>query len=452
MDFPQDGRLRRAGNPRAVVIVARDAGKAGLNEAGRHRQKADHIGDHHGCAGSDDDEAWRSEAERLEKCAKAIVEREQRRQQAEREHQSRQCIAGAGKAGEDLTPIGRRPAMGQHARESQHQCDQRCDGGEGERTERILPQRDGTVRDEAAPQALARQKQQRDDKAEQHRQGAGEGRQPAPRAGQRGATRDLRMIRVGIETMASALPLQHDNQRDHDQRECGNLRGARKAAAVEPGREDRDRQRAHAEIFAGADVVERLQRHQREADSKRRASHRQRDAPEDGQRPRAQSLRRFDGVGALGLEHRSRRKIDVRVEHEADDQDGAGQRAHARQPRGRGRWHQHRAEGLMGEAERLEQIDIDIGADIGRDRQRHRHQPDEKAAARKIVRRHQPCRAGANHERNHADAGQQQRGVADGARQYIGEQMRPQIGRRLQRQHGDADHRGRHQRRGKAGG
>src|SRR2546430_7421868 len=46
--------------------------------------------------------------------------------------------------------------------------------------------------------------------------------------------------------------------RDHDQHHAGDLRGARQARAVEPGGEDREREGADAEIFAGADVVQRL--------------------------------------------------------------------------------------------------------------------------------------------------------------------------------------------------
>ena len=81
--------------------------------------------------------------------------------------------------------------------------------------------------------------------------------------------------------VAAAVALDRD-QAGHDrQHEAGQLRRAGEAAAVEPGREDRHRQRADAEIFAGADIVQRFQRHQRDADRQRRPRHRQRDAPED---------------------------------------------------------------------------------------------------------------------------------------------------------------------------
>ena len=51
-----------------------------------------------------------------------------------------------------------------------------------------------------------------------------------------------------------------------------------------------------------------------------------------GQRLRAERARHLDQRRALGLEHRAGGEIDVRVEHEAHDQDRAAERADVRKP------------------------------------------------------------------------------------------------------------------------
>ena len=285
-----------------------------------------------------------------------------------------------------------------------------------------------------------REIQQRHQKSQRNRQQAGRECETAAHAGERGPLRQPRAFGGKLRRdIAAAVTFDRD-QASHDrQHEAGKLRRAGKASAIEPGREHRHRERADAEIFAGADVVQRLQRYQRDPDRERRPRHRQRDAPEGGPAAGAKRLRCLSELRALELEHRARRQIDVRIEHQRDHDDRAGQRAQAGK-------HAHRVlqrkpdrERAMDQAQRLEQVDIDIGGQIGRDRERQRHQPQQYRPAAKFMQRDRPRGAGADRERQGADAEEQERGIEKRQRQHVIDQMLPDIRRRLHRQSDDRD-------------
>ena len=55
-------------------------------------------------------------------------------------------------------------------------------------------------------------------------------------------------------------------------------------------------------------------------------------------------------------------------------------------------------ERLVDQAERLEQIDIDVSREIGRDRERQRQQPQQHLPAAEFMQRDRPRRAGADRE------------------------------------------------------
>ena len=154
----------------------------------------------------------------------------------------------------------------------------------------------------------------------------------------------------------------------------------------------------------------------------------------------AERSRGLGEFGALELEHGPRREIDVGVEHEADDDDRARHRAQIGKGGHRVAQRKPDRQRAMDQAERLEQIGIDVSRDIGRDRQRQRHQPQQQRAAGKIMQRDQPCRACADRQCQRADAEQQERGVEHRPRQHIGDQIAPQIGRRIHRQRNDREH------------
>ena len=87
----------------------------------------------------------------------------------------------------------------------------------------------------------------------------------------------------GDRTRSSAI-----SAADQIQHEAGHLRGTGEASAVEPGGEDRQRQGLDAEIFAGTDVVERLEQRERDANGDGGPRQWQGDASRQLQRPRSQ--------------------------------------------------------------------------------------------------------------------------------------------------------------------
>jgi hypothetical protein len=277
---------------------------------------------------------------------------------------------------------------------------------------------------------LAHQKAGRDQEAEHHRHKARERREPAFAAVQRDRRRDAAVLqRRLIALPAAAIAFERDQRGDQRQQRQRDLRGARQAAAVEPGGEDRQRQRLDAEIFAGADIVERLQQRQRHADRQRRPRQWQRDVAHQAPRRCAGGACRVDEDGALRLEHRAGRQIHIGIEHEAYDQHGAAERTDRRKPVFIGgapaeQAAQRRLHGAGG----VQDVHVDVSGDVGRDRERQRQQPQQRVAAGKAERGHQPGAAGAGDCRHGGDAGEQQRGLHRRRRQDIGDEMRPDIG------------------------
>ena len=100
--------------------------------------------------------------------------------------------------------------------------------------------------------------------------------------------------RDGVAPVAASAPLERDERDDDREHEAGDLRRAGEAAAVEPGGVDRDGERPDAEIFARADVVQRLQQRQREPDRERRPRQRQGDGAKHLEAPGAERARDLD--------------------------------------------------------------------------------------------------------------------------------------------------------------
>ena len=100
---------------------------------------------------------------------------------------------------------------------------------------------------------------------------------------------------------------------------------------------------------------------------------------------------------------------------------------------------QPKCERLVDQAERLEQIDIDIRREIGGDRERQRQQPDQHLPAAEFMQRDRPRRARADRKRQGADTAKQERGVEKAPRQHIFDERLPDVRRRLHRQRDDGD-------------
>ena len=290
-----------------------------------------------------------------------------------------------------------------HGAEAEHERHHGRGRGEQDRVERGAHE----IGIEAAPHRLDGEIDRRQQEAEQHRQRAdraGRGRGPSAQHDRR---RRLRAANAQMKALvALAVAFEREQRRDRDQHHAGDLRGAGQARAVEPGGEDRERQRAHAEIFAGADVVERFHQGEREADRERRPRQRQRDVARQHETRRAERARDLEQARALRLEHRARGEEHIRVEHEREDEDRAGQRADVRIPGGRARPPAgEREQQVLHRAERIEDVDIDIGDDIGREGERQRERPGEHVAAGKPIGGDEPGGADADQRGQRRDAG-----------------------------------------------
>ncbi len=161
-------------------------------------------------------------------------------------------------------------------------------------------------------QALRTRIQAGSTKAEQHRQRRGEGGgRPAP-ALEPSRRRDARRAAgEGEATVVAQRPLEPEQQRDGGQRRKGDLRRAAEVVPVQPRRIDRDSQRVYAQILAGADIVQRLQHHQRGARRHHRRERRQHGAPQRLQPRAAEAARRIMQRRPLHREGGAARDIDV---------------------------------------------------------------------------------------------------------------------------------------------
>ena len=121
------------------------------------------------------------------------------------------------------------------------------------------------------------------------------------------------------------------------------------------------------------------------------------------QRPRAEHARGFGELRAPGSgtsrARRDRRKDRARSRH---DQDRAAERAHIREPvvGGRSASRTTRAAAACTGPSDVEQVDIDVGDDVGRDRERQRQQPQQRRAPGKLEGGHDPGGADADRRRS----------------------------------------------------
>ena len=225
----------------------------------------------------------------------------------------------------------------------------------------------------------------RDEEAEEDRQQAGERRAERREAAERLRRRRVMAPRLaGIELPPPRPALEEDQREDDGEHDERDLRRALDAHAHRPGRVDRDGQRADAEEFRGADVVQRLHQREAHADGDRRARERHRDAEEDAEPVRAERARHFQRRRRLHQEERADRQIDVGVEHDAEQKDAAVQRADLREPEiARARDAEELAERRLHRPERMQHVEIGVGDDVGRDGERQEQRPFEHALARK---------------------------------------------------------------------
>ena len=282
---PHRRGLAGAGVRARIVLSVETRAKPACAEAGRDGEEAHHVGDHDCGARADQDQAGgESEPARARSapCRSRPAATAGRAPAPCRAPHSRDC-ATARRSVSALRP----PAPGEHGAEAEQQRDDR-----GGRANTIVlngvAQSASRIRQQAALERSRCSQIQRGTTKPSSTGSAQTANASACRACRastsRGVSCELSAENAscfarGRSVRARSAPATTPASRRQ-------LRRAGEAGAVEPGREDRERQRAHAEIFAGADVVQRLQQHEREADRKRRPRQRQRDVRAASQRSR----------------------------------------------------------------------------------------------------------------------------------------------------------------------
>ena len=246
-----------------------------------------------------------------------VVHQNERRKQPQRKHRSRHGVADAGDvhaAGDDRML---RVAQRRDRQEADHQRDRGRGRGERHRCQCIADEIGVETREQPAPDHLAQEIARRQQEAEHDRQEAGACSDPSPGPRERDPRRQLAIgAQRGKIPALPSVAFEHDQRGNDQQQEAGHLRRAGEASTIEPGGEDRERQGLHAEILAGADVIERLEQGQRSANGNRGSRQRKGDAPRKLPWLRAQHARGFGKEASLGSEtsreRRGRRKDRAR--------------------------------------------------------------------------------------------------------------------------------------------
>ncbi len=435
MHVPEGAGHGLAQAARCLVEGLRDAAEAGLDRTGGDRQEPGDIGVDQRRPGPDQQQPGRDTEPGGRRPVDHLVEGGDRDQDADRDHRARHGIAQGGQALQRRRdPARPRPGrVGDDHAEQQH-----GDGRDRRQDHGVDRLRQQPIGDAVEPEPLPRldceiqrrgsEADQDRNQAERQRREAGEGSEPVRRE----AARALRRGPVALPAAGPALDRhQGDHQDQHGQRD---LRRTGQVRARHPGGVDRDGQRPDPEELGCADVVQRLHQRQADADRDGRPGQRQRHPPEHLAAPGPERARHLDQIGRLGQEHRPGGDVDIGVQHEAQQHDATGHRPDVGQPElARTGIAQQCPDRALDDAERMQDVEIGIGDDVGRHRQRQQQRPFQLPAAREVVGRDQPGRRGADRGDDHADADQQHGRLAQRRRQHIGEQVRPQSGRSLQR-------------------
>ena len=228
---------------------------------------------------------------------------------------------------------------------------------------------------------------------------------------------------------------------DQDKRD---LRGALAIAQPVPGPIDRRRQRLHAVILDGAEIGERLQERQHHAGGNGGPRQRQCDAEEGAPRAVAQDTTGLDQGVRLAEECGARGEIDVRIEHQREQERDAAGRAEIGEPVVAAAPAGGLAQGALNGTGESQKIGIGIADDVGRQHQRQQQRPLQQPAAGEAAHRHQPRRAGADDGRAEADHQQQDQRVEEDVDELGVGEMPPQLALRREQARRDAEQRQRH--------
>ncbi len=424
---PQPLPRRLPHGPRRIIQRRGDPAEAGFDAARRHRQEANDVGVDQRGARPEQEESGRDAQHTGGGGVDQPIHAGDHRQQADGQDRTGHGVAERRHAREGGRPPASVKAYRIHdehtARDRQRRRDQRHRHG----TQHLGDDSRREAGELQAGDGRVHEIRQGDHEADGHGDGAGgQGGDAGPSAEpvRRQGPRLLRVVRVAPVPPRAAL---EDNEaHDDGEHRQGDLGGARQVGARDPGRVDRDGERAHAEELGGADVVERL--HHREAcpDGNRRTRKRERHAPEQGATAHAERARHVHQVRRLHQEHRARRQVDIRVEHEAEQDDAARHRADVGQPElTRAVVAEQRAQRRLERPDWMQDVEIRVGDDVGGNGEGQEERPVEHPAAGEVVRGDEPGRRGAERDGEHADAGEQHHRRADGVRQHVCKKVLP---------------------------
>ena len=176
------------------------------------------------------------------------------------------------------------------------------------------------------------------DKHEERQHEAGDKRQRGEDAGRialppldvlkgNGAISPGRLVDPGA---AAGEPLGSKQEGDEQQHDAGQLGGTAEIGPLRPSGVDAGRQRLHAEVLHGSEIVEAFHQDKRQAGGERRAGHRKGDRAESTHGSAAKGPRHLQGTNGLLNERGSGGEINVGVEDRAEHEDGAWQRTDVR--------------------------------------------------------------------------------------------------------------------------
>ena len=371
-----------------------------------------------------------------------IVEACERNEEADGKHGAGHGIADGGNRACALHQFRARlpPRIGEHHGEADRES--RGRGGEQKAVQRGLPERTSQAPSQMC-EGIVKQYRRRDHEADQDGNAAGKRRERAARTLKPFFRQAAVFVGGMVETArASQRQLENEQREDEEQHDASDLRRAREIVAVEPGIVDGDRERSYPEELHGADVIQRLHERKRDAGGERGPGQRQGNLPKSLGRVAPERPAHFQDADRLGDEARSGGDIHIRIEHGAHHKNGAAQAADFGEPIApRVMPAEESAQTALHRPGIIEQLEIAIGDDVGRDRKRQEQQPLKITAPGKTIHGDEPSRPGADQERQHADARQQQQRAAQSSREHIGDEMRPGVAARFERDRDDGEDR-----------
>ena len=229
-----------------------------------------------------------------------------------------------------------------------------------------------------------------------------------------------------MELGGSARPALDQQQRQHEQhQDGGQLRRRDRLAHGEPCPVDAGREGIDREILHRPEIGQHLHQHQRQPGDDRRPRQGQGHAEEAAVGAASQRPADFQHADRLFQEGGARQQVDVGVQHQRQHDDGAAQRPDFREPVVAPRPAHHLAQRRLHRADELQQVGVDIGHHIGRNRHRQQQRPFQHAAAGEAAHGHQPRRADPDHQRPRPDAQHHLRRIGQIIGQHGGGQMRP---------------------------